>query len=77
MKEYYGTPYAQGLADENKDERSMFGLAKSIEARMRKLRKTKIRAEINGDKDRVKKINKLIQREYTRFNKSYYEAKSR
>lgn len=72
---YKGTPYYDILDKKLNHLRPMFGMAKSSESTLRKLRKAKKIHEAKGNKERVEFYENKIKDIYIKFNKKFYKAK--
>jgi hypothetical protein len=74
MKAYRGTLYANRVKEKSAKLLSLSEYAKQTENYLRKLRKTRNKAEATGDKKRVERINNRIKEIQKQFNKRFNEA---
>ena len=75
LKAYRGTPEYKKIVENSKFEIKMIQFAKTVESRLRKLRKALKVSKAKNDKERTKLIEDRIERLYVMFNKKYYEVK--
>jgi hypothetical protein len=74
LKACKGTDRYESLDKQFSPIRPLISRAYAAEYKLKKLRKGKTKAEVEGDKDLVKKKNEEINEVYLRFNKAFNEA---